>query len=66
VATKVDASDVHLATLSAIKYGQAVTVPTKSVNTTTLAGIMAASATGGSSSASGITRAAGGRGALID
>jgi vacuolar-type H+-ATPase subunit H len=66
VATKVDASDVHLATLSAIKYGQAVTVPTKSVNTTTLAGIMAASATGGSSSASGITRAKGGRGALID
>jgi vacuolar-type H+-ATPase subunit H len=43
VATKVDASDVHLATLSAIKYGQAVTVPTQSVNTTTLAGIMAAS-----------------------
>jgi hypothetical protein len=43
VATKVDASDVHLATLSAIKYGQAVTVPTQSVNTTTIAGINAAS-----------------------
>jgi hypothetical protein len=38
--TKVDPSDVHLATVSAIKYGEAVTV-----NTTTLAGIMAASGT---------------------
>jgi hypothetical protein len=37
--TKVDPSDVHLATVSAIKYGEAVTV-----NTTTLAGIAAASA----------------------
>jgi phage-related protein len=41
VATNVDPYDVHLATLSAIKYGAAVTP--KSVNTTTLAGIMAAS-----------------------
>jgi hypothetical protein len=38
-ATKVDPSDVHLATISAVKYGNAVTV-----NTTTLAGIAAASA----------------------
>jgi hypothetical protein len=41
VATKVDPYDVHMQTLSAIKYGAAVTP--KSVNTTTLAGIMAAS-----------------------
>ena len=38
--TKVDPADVHLATVSAVKYGAAVTV-----NTTTLAGIMAASGT---------------------
>jgi hypothetical protein len=44
VAQKVDPADVHLAVISATKYGQAVTIPSKSVNTTTLAGIMAASA----------------------
>lgn len=65
VAQKVDPSDVHLAVISAVKYGNAITVPTSSVNTTTLAGILAASATG-SSSASGITKYKGGRGALID
>ena len=45
VAQKVDPADVHLAVISATKYGQAVTIPSKSVNTTTLAGIMAASGT---------------------
>jgi len=38
--TKVDPADVHLATVSAVKYGAAVTV-----NTTTLAGIAKASST---------------------
>jgi hypothetical protein len=45
VAQKVDPADVHLAVISATKYGQAVTIPSKSVNTTTLAGILAASGT---------------------
>jgi cell envelope opacity-associated protein A len=44
-ATKVDPADVHLATVSAVKYGAAVTV-----NTTTLAGILKASGTSTSSS----------------
>jgi hypothetical protein len=43
--TKVDPADVHLATVSAVKYGAAVTV-----NTTTLAGIMAASGSTNASS----------------
>ncbi len=67
VATKVDPYDVHLAVLSAAKYGAAVTAPT--VNTTTLAGILAASAGNASPApvkASGIIRAGGFRGALVD
>jgi hypothetical protein len=53
--TKVDPSDVHLATVSAIKYGEAVTV-----NTTTLAGIMAASGTTSTASKTSVPRGAGG------
>jgi hypothetical protein len=55
--TKVDASDVHLATVSAIKYGEAVTV-----NTTTLAGILAAS---GETSTSGLKNNNRGSGMMV-
>lgn len=64
IAQKVDPADVHLAVISGVKYGNAVTVPTKSVNTTTLAGIMAAS--GGSVSPIKYSGGTGGKGFMVD
>jgi hypothetical protein len=60
VTANTNASPTAIASVvtNGIKYG--------TVNTTTLAGIMAASSTSNTSLASGITRAAGGRGALLD
>jgi hypothetical protein len=49
VAQKVDPADVHLAVISATKYGQAVTIPSRSVDTTTLAGVLKASVMPGNS-----------------
>jgi type IV secretory pathway VirJ component len=59
VTPKADPADVHLATLSAMKYGNAITV-----NTTTLEGIMKAS--GLQTPTATIAKGYGGKGALLD
>jgi hypothetical protein len=53
VTTQVDPADVHLAVISGVKYGNAITVANKSVNTTTLAGILEASGTTSSNKSGG-------------